>query len=406
MLSAPSSRVPERSHPRRVLRPALFSLFAMVLVLSACGGGTSDEVGAEVAVEAADAAQDGENAAAQADTDLDTSPSTESDTDEDSDESGEPETLQSLLGGASRFVTGQRGGQFDAEAVAEQQRQTQEAIRVCMANQGWEYNIDTTGQQGGRFAGVASLGSELGPEEYAAEYGFGLSTRFDALLDGGAAAFGQDDEELSANDEMLAAMSDGEADAWQLALQGERPERDEEGRLIDPETGEPLAGGQGRGGQQQGGCAGEAQTAVRGDVTQLQDLADEFEELNERIAADPRIAEITAAWSSCMFEAGYSFETLEEAETSIRVQLGPMVRELFGRGGPGGAQGDNADVGATGLSAEQEELLATLQDDERKLAVASFGCGGTDVEEIEEIRASYEAGFIEENRSLLESFSS
>lgn len=327
-----------------------------------------------------------------------------------SSESDEPETLASLLGGAARIVTGggggggAGGGGFDADAAAEQQRLVQEAIRSCMADLGWEYTVEVATLNPRQQLAAANAGlNDLEPDDFAEQYGFGISTRFDTLLDGGLAAFDAADEEESANDLMLASMAEAEADAWQQALVGERPERDAEGRIIDPETGEVVAGGR-RQGRQPGGCTADAQAEVRGDQNALQELADLFDEVERRIEADPRIDEMNREWSSCMAEAGYTFETIDEAEDSIRTELGPLVRELFRRGGPRGGQGDET-VGATGLTAEEESALDALQDRERELGLASHICGADFAEETAQIQMRYEADFIEQNRDVLESIS-
>lgn len=382
---------------------------ALATAAAACGG-TSDEVVAspDVATDAASSANASDGEATDA---SDEPVADDADSDEDDERSdGEPETLESLLGGAARFVSGGGGrgaGGFDQEAQIEQQRVIEETTRTCMLNQGFEYTMaDVTQTGGARVFAALAVGEDLSPEEYAAQQGFGISTRFDALLEGGIEAFGFGDDAPDANQELLDSMSQSEADAWELALNGEPPERDDQGRPIDPETGEVLQGGAGarQRGFNQGGCRGDAQSEVRGDFTALFELADEFEELEARIDADPRIAEINREWTDCMTDAGYSYDDEAEARAEIQAEFRPLIRTLFGFGPGGGGQGQAQDAdAATGLTAEQQAELDVVQEKERAVAVASFECSGDYDEEIAEIRAEYEADFIDANRDVLES---
>ncbi len=90
--------------------------------------------------------------------------------------------------------------------------------------------------------------------DYAASEGFDISTRFDEILDGDVDATATADE-TGPDDEYVATLSEGEADAWQPALRSRPPERNDAGQLIDPETGEVV---QGRG--VNGGCIATAQS--------------------------------------------------------------------------------------------------------------------------------------------------
>jgi len=379
----------------------LTACLVLALFAVACGGTDGTSVVASDAVEEIQPAAAGDD-----EPDEDADASSDDDDAADDGDSSEPQTLEEMLGGAVRLVRGGGaggGGQFNADpaALIEQQRQIEESIRSCMSTQGFEYTMaDATGT-GRAFGALANQGADLTPEEYAAQEGFGLSTRFDALLDGGLEALGIVESEEDPNDALLEAMSDAEADAWEIALNGVPPERDAEGRPIDPDTGEVIEGGRGRGrgGLNDGGCRNEANEQVRGDFSALQELADEFAELDARIDADPRIVEIGNDWQECMNEAGYFYADVDEARAEIRQEFRPIVVGAlgFGRGGRGQAE----DTTATGLDAEAQAQLVVIQDKERAIAVASYACSAETADEVAEIRARYESEFIDANRDAL-----
>ncbi len=344
-----------------------------------------------------------------------------------SDDSGsdEPKDLDDYLGSAANLLRasgaagggrGGGGGAFaggDTDQLIEEQRLIEQEVQICMQAQGFTYVPEEVGDGLQFFLQAENEGAS--PADYAATEGFGISTRFDAILDGDVDL--TDDEDANPNDEHLATLSDGEADAWQLALQGLPPERNEAGQLVDPETGEVIQGA-GRG-VANGGCRLEAQTNVRGDFTALGELSDEFAELTERIESDPRVAEIRREWVDCMLVEGFDYTDEDEARADMQSQVRPLLRSFFASASAGG-DGDGAQqqqqggragggnlvqaVAGLQLSAEQEVELEALQELERSVAVASFACQGDTEAEIELITASYEAEFVEANRDVLEAF--
>lgn len=384
---------------------------ALLFVMAACGS-NADTPAAETT-----AAADTEAATTQPDSEAETSAEPAAQDEGDSAEQGDgaqngaPKTLDEYLGTSVGLVRGGGGGGFgggagfDQDEVIEQQRLIQLATQQCMLLQGFEYVPEEVGDGLRFFLATQQTGSS--PLEYAETQGFGISTRFDAILEG-EVDFA---ETATPNEDHLATLSEGEADAWQFALRGEPPTRNEQGQLIDPETGEVIQGAR-RG--PTGGCALEAQEEVRGDFDQLAALADEFDELEERIAADPRIAEIALNWQDCMRAGGYDYQDESEARQAINQDFRPLLRSFFqgqgaAQGGQGGGQGGGnalARVAGLELTTEQEAELAALQEVERALAVASVTCQGETAEEIDEITLRYESEFVEANRAALEAFAS
>ena len=383
-----------RTLPVSALLTRLALVVTVVLLLAACGGSDSSSTTTSEADTTAEATTAPAN---------DPTPVSSSD--------GEsPDTLEGYLGAAANAVRRGAGGggpggglgAGDVEAIAEQQQLIEVEVQACMQAQGFTY-VPEDNADGVRFF-LASANQGISAADYAATEGFGISTRFDTIFEGDIDLT----EASDPNDDHVATLSEGEQDAWQFALRGQPPERNEQGQLIDPETGEVLAGGRGQ--QATGGCRLEAQEAIRGDLDSLDALADAFAELDDRIAADPRITELRREWSACMLDKGFDYDDADAARADFNQQIRPLLRSFFQAAGTqGGAQGGGQAgalqaLAAQGLSEEQEAELGQLQDLEIATAVASLECAGDSDEEIAEITARYEAEFVAENRAALEAF--
>ncbi len=384
-------------------RPRTIGLLGAIAVLAlACGGTGESSSTADTDVAAASTPTTPDAASTDSTA---SSPANGS----DGDGTDAPDSLEGYLGVAANAVRRGSGGggggaglaAADVEAIAEQQQLIEIEVQICMQAQGFTYVPEDNSDGVRFFASAANEG--ISEADYAATEGFGISTRFDAIFEGDIDLT----ESSDPNEEHLAGLSEGERDAWQFALRGQPPERNEDGRLIDPETGEVLPAGRGQ--QATGGCQLEAQEAVRGDLDALDDLADAFAELDERIEADPRITELRREWSACMLDRGFDYDDVDDARANFTQQIRPLLRSFFQssgvQAGPGaGGAGALQALADAGLTDEQEAELSQLQDLEIATAVASLECGGDSPDEIAEITARYEAEFVAENRAALEAF--
>lgn len=170
-------------------------------------------------------------------------------------------------------------------------REVEEAVAACMAEQGFDY----VPQQSANYAYVDTEYTELGPMAWAEKYGFGLTTQ-------------QDNQPVAApadpNDELLDAMSEAERQAWLAALWGEASEGEER---TDGASGEAT----------DRGCRGEAEEVVlatAGDenpwVSVLEDpqyseLLTQINEIGMGLENHPGIDALNAEWAECMSERGY-----------------------------------------------------------------------------------------------------
>lgn len=383
-------------------RTMLTIFVILALFLTACGGGGdgsevsaaasgsrsgeegTDDAGEEAApAEGEEAAPaEGEEAPADDGTSDGDDPFAELD---DLDEGQSP--LGALLGFSSD--PGESEEQF-----VEMQRAGEEIIRTCMAEQGFEYTpIDPS-----VYANFDDGLGDLSEEEFVQQYGFGISTTFDEEVE----RFGGEDTFVDPNEERLEAMTEGERMAYQRALYGDFPEFDP---TVDESEREDFT-------FEPGGCQGEAFEQVFTGFAIFEEFADEFEELENRIQADPRIVEITEKWRTCMSDNGFTaFETPDDMYDEIFSRMEPIYDAAFGGAFFSGGE-DETDIEITGdtpptgpqLSREARAELDELQAYEISVAVSDFECSADFADTYISVSAEYERQFIDENRDELEGF--
>lgn len=314
------------------------------------------------------------------------------------------ETLADFFGGADDPAEAQ-------QQSIEQEARVQEAVRACMAEEGFEYI--PVEQPAGSFAF-----DDTSQEDWAREQGFGITTwvgREDEFL-------GEEQNFVDPNDDMVAEMSDSEREAYYGALWGTEEEQQEGTTVeVDPDTGEEIFYQEGFG----AGCYGEAQETEYGGQDDLwTELSPDLESMYERMQSDPRIVEANTEWSSCMAEGGYDYESPDTMYESVFDDFQQRLDEIVG---PNGGYVDplegwteeeiNAffeektedEINAFFEEAQNaapeydQEALASLQQEEIDLAVAAAECQSTMDEAFEEVYAEYESEFIDEHRSELES---
>lgn len=284
---------------------------------------------------------------------------------------GEPQTLESFLG----FD----GDPADMQAQAEaQQREMEEVIAACMAEEGFEYIPRDTGAMFAQVEGDPR--QELSEQEFREQYGYGISTIDHSEM------MGPDPEE-DPNFQIQQEMDDAEREAYERALHGEPPEfdpdADPEDRVFEP-----------------GGCHGQALEEVQGGQTAVfQELQSEFMALQQRIESDPRIVEAMQEWQACMREAGYDYTERFDPQNELFERMNELQHAAFEDADPAEMDPEDGPIEPD----IDPDALKELQQDELAIAAAEGECTDehlTDVEQ--EVRADHEGRFIEQHRDVLE----
>jgi hypothetical protein len=199
------------------------------------------------------------------------------------------------------------------------------------------------------------------------EAGFSYWPEPSVLLDDDtdpAAALEQVDHHPNA--QYVALLSPAGRQAYYLALYGIPDPFDPDAEALhDPASAEG------------GGCWAQALRGVPGVFAAQQALRDELDEMEQRLAADPRVRAAEARWSSCMAQRGYRAANPAELLASVDEQ------------------------GASGLLAHPQAELSAAQAESASCAAES-GLPGT----VAAVRSELEGELVEAHRSLLEEPSS
>ncbi|MGH9230541.1 MAG: hypothetical protein ACRD07_17755 [Acidimicrobiales bacterium] len=285
----------------------------------------------------------------------------------------------------ARFLGWDRGATVDgglSDQERQQERLVQELVARCMRVQGFEYvpeNVEPEHTAGGPFA--------LPPDEFAAQYGFGVTT-----IDAEDVARAEADP----NQAIADALSPQAREVYRRALYGEAGARPLPGWVQPlPGAAQPEAEPPGH-----GGCYQEAQdelygppgTSPDGLAAAYAELEPELSALEDRVGRDPRVQAARGEWSGCMTDAGHpGFRTPDEPPQTIRDRL----RALIGSAG-------RIDGRAPGV-ADPAQLQA-LRDLELALARADRACRAGHDQVVYEVRVDLQEQFIENHRDLLERY--
>jgi hypothetical protein len=272
-----------------------------------------------------------------------------------------------------------------AEEAAHQEfiLQFQEALRMCMAEQGFDYMPVLPREDVFRVIAAPE-------EERVRERGFLITTDVGSgLPDAVDSAWFTTDP----NEDRVAAMSEAEREAW-------------DGMLSS--------------------CEDEASADVPGSGLELAfSTMPEIGDLDERLDADPRVVELESEWSRCMGEQGYEYSDRDDLLNAGLLNLRNRFEALMGDDSAfnpfAGWAAEEIQQFVEGKSDEEiqaffreedqkrldridAEALAALQQEEIDLAVADLECRRElDYDETRDaVRKEVEANFIDSNREALE----
>lgn len=292
----------------------------------------------------------------------------------------EPPPLDAFLGA---------GGGSEGDGGAIDNRDIEEQVASCMAEQGFEYVPDvfswaTEGSAAGpqlvELSG-ADEGSDLPPDEFARRFGYGFSS----------SPPGADTGDDDPNADLVAAMGVAERVAYHRALMGDEQPLDDQGYPAGLEYTTT-----------DDSCSGRAYSAAPSDaevdrrerrVARVQEayrsLVDRISDLRTRELEEPRILAADRAYSGCLAAEGFPGMTGLEAP---RTRALALARALLGQ------DLDRTDV--------DPAALAELRRTEIRLAVAELTCRKPWEATFAVVRDEVERAFVEENLEELEAYRS
>lgn len=331
--------------------------------------------------------------------------------------SGDESPLEEYLGeGAVSFAGsemsvsfGGRGGEpyEPTEEELQQQREVEEHVASCMAEQGFEYVPNVVSPD--EFTSPFEEAYSLPPGEFAEQYGYGVSTLRPEDID----------MPEDPNEEIRDSLSPEAREAYEEALLG-----DMTGAVVTEGT-SPAGSTPTPPPIEDRGCYVQASAEVfdsnevemfAGPSSEFDGLMEDLFRMSQRLQDDPRVVGATEQWRGCMAEAGYpDLERVGDAEQSVFQRM----NELQGIGPPTeapvpaeqsgeGAAGEGDESGGSPVFEPQEidpEELQELQEYELALARADFDCREEHYNDVaEEVQYELEEEFVEDHRAELERF--
>lgn len=327
----------------------------------------------------------------------------------------EPQERENL---ASLFGLDYSGDETDWR---EQDQKVQELVAQCMQEKGWEYIPVVYPDDWYSYDWDPSQERERIERE-----GFGITYWVlypDAMVDD----YDPGTEWVDPNQPYIESLTPEEVDAYYKDLYGDMMMFED--AVYDEVTGEyieplPIDPGMGDG-DYTPGCENEAWEEVYGgsqDNPEVWDAMNVFyEEIYERVEADPRIIELNDEWVQCMKDAGYDYQSQDEFWTTgydelykrfeeilPMVNYDPMegwteeqINDFYENATPeewdalyGDPYGD--------ITPEQRSQLEALLADEIDLALAEHDCSSGHWDKYNEISAEVEENYIRENRAAIE----
>jgi hypothetical protein len=279
---------------------------------------------------------------------------------------------------------GNDSGQLTEEQLA-QQRRMEDLTATCMRAEGFEYvPVPPRANPKGKFTEAF----KLPPEEFAKQYGYGIST-----FDFGAA----EDDDTDPNRAIRDRLSASAKKAYDKALDGDDA-------VIVSGNGAKVSKTR----PTDLGCRGKAAEQVYGkpkemkgerDLQRFEGLFKDLEALRKRIDADPSVADAAKAWSDCMADARYP--GLNKPDDA-RAKVAERMNRLLGvdTGNRAGAS-----VSITKPSDIDPARMAELKRYELAIAKADYDCKQQHYEQaFKQVQFRLEREFVDAHRALLEQY--
>lgn len=266
----------------------------------------------------------------------------------------------------------------DPDAMQErfqaEEKQRQEFMAECMAEQGFEYVPYTPS---GMFDWS---GDDYDPEseEWVSQWGYG------AVEWPGRDEMMNPQESEDPNQEYAEGLSESEREAFYQALYGPGPDPSELGEDGNYEWNWETSGCQGK-------AQHELQAANPLEKDEHKELMDAINTFYTEAAESPEVADLNAKWASCMADAGHDgFTRQQDAPESIYQQLNTYYESQSGE--------------EPAESPKDDPELAKIHEEEVELALADLKCREKTNYRAEQMKVQYklEEQFISEHKAQID----
>ncbi len=264
------------------------------------------------------------------------------------------------------------------EAMAAQEKKTEEAVAACMREKGWEYTPRTS--SGSMVYNEEDMRGGLSEEEYAKQYGYGIASQPESTT---IEPSGPPDPNMA----YLETLGEKESEAYNKDLYGDQSQFEDLGEDDEiPEYDPSKAGCYGKA-SQESGAATDALMKLYQDP-QYKDLFTKMETAFTSASTAPAVVEAKSAWASCMAEAGAPKATDPETVQTDLWEKSNTIYEEAGEKGPDPA------------------ALEALKQEEITLAVADQKCRASSKydEAVTKAQHDAEVAFYEANREAVDAF--
>ena len=232
-------------------------------------------------------------------------------------------------------------GDYDEDSGTAMQKEQEELIATCMADEGFDYvPVDYS-----QYSGMTSDdGEEYGTEKWVAENGYGMSQSPEQL----AEQQEQNEAYVDPNQDYVMTLSESEQGAYWEVLYGVQPTEEDMGEDGSYEYNWETSG-----------CQGFASHEINGDQPSQDDhaaLYDAMSAMYEEAQSSPALVALDAKWATCMADAGYAtFLKKADAQESISNDQNAIYEKATETG-------------------PDEQALADLREKELGVAMADFTC--------------------------------
>ncbi len=239
----------------------------------------------------------------------------------------------------------------------------EEVVAACMAEQGFEYvPVDHTAEAPKT---ATDLGLASGSPEFAAAYGYGISTDPWGMYARGA-------EVEDPNAAYVEGLSPDGRTAYLAALFGVLAEPDDTSLADAQERAEAVVTST----WQEQGCYGRGEHEIDDGAfleayNSQSALIQEIIELESVVEADSRLAPLADDWSQCMADAGFDgYANVSEPAEELLARWQGLWMEASAQS-PGGGEVTSSDASTAAVAAAVE---AEMGEDEIAIAVADVDC--------------------------------